>query len=77
MQIRSKGSRGGSHDLLLSFATPFFISAERLKLDTSNFVCVERARSPNGSMQIRSNGVQGQGHVTYFGILGPRDFGSP
>jgi len=42
------------------------ISLERLKLETSNFVCIDRARGRNGNMQTRSNGVKGRGHVTYF-----------
>jgi len=45
MKIRSNRSRGGFTDLLLNFAP--LIYPERLKLETSNFVCIERAKSPN------------------------------
>jgi len=45
-KLHQMGQGAWSRDLLLNVRTPF-ISPERLKLETSNFVCLERARSFN------------------------------
>jgi len=63
-----KGARSGSADPFHNFA-PHVISAQRLMLETSNFVRESAMRSLSLVMSECSLSGRGQGHVSNFYIV--------
>jgi len=69
MKIGQKGAWPRSRDLLFKFRHPT-ISAEWLKIQTSNFTCGLKVRDNEPTNEIWVKKGRSLGHVTYFSNIG-------